>query len=253
MNDEVRCWVPRRFQPAGEVDRVVDVTLAESFLSGRDQRDADQIVGREGQAAVLGGCQSLHTNSLDEAYALPSEHAVTIALRTQQVIAHETGVPGVPDPFGGSQYLEQLTDRIEADAYAYIRRIDEMGGMIQAIERGFPQSEIAQASYEFQKSVETGESVVVGVNRFTQADERPLEILRISPEVERKQRERLAERKQARDQNAVQTALARLKRAAGQQENTMPFLLDAVRAYVTVGEICAVLKTEFGTYTEPRE
>jgi methylmalonyl-CoA mutase N-terminal domain/subunit len=169
------------------------------------------------------------------------------------VIAHETGVPAVPDPFGGSEYLEQLTGRIEAEAYAYIRRIDDMGGMIPAIERAFPQSEIAQASYDFQKSVEARESVIVGVNKFTQADERPLDLLQISPEVERKQRERLAEMKQRRDPRAVETTLARLKRAAGQQENTMPFLLDAVRAYVTVGEICAVLKTEFGTYTEPRE
>ena len=207
----------------------------------------------QAMAAVLGGCQSLHTNSLDEAYALPSEHAVTIALRTQQVIAHETGVAAVPDPFGGSAHVEALTDCIEAEAYAYIRRIDEMGGMIAAIERGFPQAEIAQASYDFQKLVESGESVIVGVNKFTQANERPLDILQISPEVERKQRERLAELRRSRDTRRVETALARLKRAAGQQENTMPFLLDAVRAYATVGEICALLKQEFGAYTEPRE
>jgi methylmalonyl-CoA mutase N-terminal domain/subunit len=207
----------------------------------------------QAMAAVLGGCQSLHTNSLDEAYALPSEHAVTIALRTQQVIAHETGVPSVPDPFGGSEYLEQLTDRLEAEAYAYIRRIDDMGGMIPAIERGFPQSEIGQASYEFQKSVESSEAVIVGVNKFTQADERPIDILQISGEVEQKQRQRLGEVKRRRNQRDVETALARLKRAAGQQQNTMPVLLDAVRAYATVGEICAVLKAEFGTYTEPRE
>lgn len=204
----------------------------------------------QAMAAVLGGCQSLHTNSLDEAYALPSEHAVTIALRTQQVIAHETGVPTVPDPFGGSEHIEQLTDRLEAEAYAYIRRIDEMGGMIPAIERGFPQAEIAQASYDFQKSVESGESVIVGVNKFTQADERPLDILQIDPEVERKQRERLAEVKRRRNQRDVETALARLKRSAGQRENTMPALLEAVRAYATVGEMCAVLREEFGAYTE---
>ena len=204
----------------------------------------------QAMAAVLGGCQSLHTNSLDEAYALPSEHAVTIALRTQQVIAHETGVPAVPDPFGGSEHIEALTDRIEAEAYDYIRRIDEMGGMIPAIERGFPQAEIAQASYDFQKSVETGESVIVGVNKFTQADERPLDILHIDAEVERKQKERLAEVKRRRNPRDVETALARLKRSAGQQQNTMPFLLEAVRAYVTVGEMCAVLKEEFGAYTE---
>ncbi len=204
----------------------------------------------QAMAAVLGGCQSLHTNSLDEAYALPSERAVTIALRTQQVIGHETGVPAVPDPFGGSEYIERLTDRIEAEAYAYIRQIDEMGGMIPAIERGFPQSEIAQASYDFQKSVESGESVIVGVNKFTQTDERPLDILQIEPQVERKQRERLAEVRRRRNQRDVETALARLKRSAGQRENTMPALLEAVRAYVTVGEMCAVLREEFGAYTE---
>lgn len=204
----------------------------------------------QAMAAVLGGCQSLHTNSLDEAYALPSERAVTIALRTQQVIAHETGIADTPDPFAGSEHVEALTDRLEAEAYDYIRRIDAMGGMIPAIERGFPQSEIAQASYDFQRSVESGESVVVGVNKFVQQDERPIELLQISTEAERKQRDRLGEVRRRRNAQDVETALARLKRAAGQHENTMPFLLEAVRAYATVGEMCAVLKKEFGAYTE---
>jgi methylmalonyl-CoA mutase N-terminal domain/subunit len=204
----------------------------------------------QAMAAVLGGCQSLHTNSLDEAYALPSEHAVTIALRTQQVIAHETGVTAEPDPFGGSEYVERLTTEIEAAALDYIRRIDGMGGMVAAIERGFPQAAIAQASYGFQKSVESGESVIVGVNRFQQVEEKAIDVLRIDAAAEQKQRERLAGVKRERDGLAVEEALQRLKRGAEGSENTMPLLLDAVRAYATVGEMCAVLKEVFGAYTE---
>ncbi|MEP6960819.1 MAG: methylmalonyl-CoA mutase family protein [Acidobacteriota bacterium] len=201
-------------------------------------------------AAVLGGCQSLHTNSLDEAYALPSEHAVTLALRTQQVIAHETGITAEPDPFGGSEYVERLTLEMEAAANVYIRQIDEMGGMVAAIERGFPQAEIAQASYEFQQSVEKRESVIVGVNRFQQEQETAPDILRIGQEVEARQRERLAKVKRERSDAQVRKSLDKLKVAAEGSENTMPFLLDAVRAYATVGEICAVLKEVFGAYTE---
>jgi len=204
----------------------------------------------QAMAAVLGGCQSLHTNSLDEAYALPSEHAVTIALRTQQVIAHETGVIAEPDPFGGSEYVERLTLEIEAAAMDYIRRIDEMGSMISAIERGFPQAEIAQASYDYQRSVESGNSVIVGVNRFQQAEEKPIEILQIDAAVEKRQLERLARIKGRRNQRDVEQALQKLKRAAEGSENTIPYLLDAVRSYATVGEMCAVLKEVFGTYTE---
>jgi methylmalonyl-CoA mutase N-terminal domain/subunit len=204
----------------------------------------------QAMAAVLGGCQSLHTNSLDEAYALPSEHAVTLALRTQQVIAHETGITAEPDPFGGSEYLERLTLEIESAAMEYIRRIDEMGGMIPAIERGFPQAEIAQASYAYQQTVESERSVVVGVNKFQQAEEKPIEILRIDPAVEHRQRERLAEVKRKRDVGTVEEALQKLKRAAEGNENTMPSLLGAVRAYATLGEMCAVLKEVFGVYTE---
>jgi methylmalonyl-CoA mutase, N-terminal domain len=204
----------------------------------------------QAMAAVLGGCQSLHTNSLDEAYALPSEHAVTIALRTQQVIAHETGIVAEPDPFGGSEYLERLTGEIEAAAMEYIRRIDAMGGMVAAIERGFPQAEIAQASYGFQKSVESGERVIVGVNRFQQAEEEPIELLKIDATVERRQREKLAGVKERRDEVAVEEALQKLKRAAEGSESTMPHLLDAVRAYATVGEMCTVLREVFGAYTE---
>jgi methylmalonyl-CoA mutase N-terminal domain/subunit len=201
-------------------------------------------------AAVLGGCQSLHTNSLDEAYALPSEHAATLALRTQQVIAYETGVTKEPDPLGGSYYLEHLTSAVESAANEYIRRIDEMGGMIPAIERGFPQTEIARASYEYQHSIEQGESVIVGVNKFNEAEEQPIDVLQIDEASERRQVESLRQLRNRRSQSAVQVALDELRRAAEGDANTMPPILNAVRAYATVGEICAAFKDTFGTYTE---
>jgi methylmalonyl-CoA mutase N-terminal domain/subunit len=204
----------------------------------------------QAMAAVLGGCQSLHTNSLDEAYALPSEHAVTVALRTQQVIAYETGVTAEPDPLGGSYFLEKLTLDMEEAANKYIRQIDDMGGMIPAIERGFPQTEIANASYEFQHSVEMGESIIVGVNKFTEKEEKPIELLQIDGTAERRQVEKLRDVKARRSNGEVQKALANLKRAAEGTANTMPFILDAVRAYATVGEISAVMGEVFGTYTE---
>jgi methylmalonyl-CoA mutase N-terminal domain/subunit len=204
----------------------------------------------QAMAAVMGGCQSLHTNSLDEAYALPSEHAVTVALRTQQVIAYETGITAEPDPLGGSYFVEQLTLDVEAAANAYIRAIDEMGGMIPAIERGYPQTEIANASYEFQHSVEMGESIIVGVNKFTEKDEKPIELLQIDETAERRQVEKLRSVKERRSSSAVEKALANLKKAAEGTENTMPFILDAVRAYATVGEIAGALGEVFGSYTE---
>jgi methylmalonyl-CoA mutase N-terminal domain/subunit len=199
---------------------------------------------------VLGGCQSLHTNSLDEAYALPSEHAVTIALRTQQVIAYETGVTGEPDPLGGSYYLERLTLDVEAAANDYIQRIDQMGGMIPAIERGFPQREIAQASYEYQREIERGEQVIVGVNKFTEEGEASIDVLQIDESAAGKQVERLEAVKRRRSAGAVTKALSDLRRAAEGRENTTSFILDAVRAYATVGEICGALKDVFGSYTE---
>jgi methylmalonyl-CoA mutase N-terminal domain/subunit len=204
----------------------------------------------QAMAAVLGGCQSLHTNSLDEAYALPSEHAVTVALRTQQVIAYETGVTAEPDPLGGSYFLEKLTLDVEDAANKYIRQIDDMGGMIPAIERGFPQTEIANASYGFQHSVEVGESVIVGVNKFTENDEKPIELLRMDETAERRQVEKLREVKARRSGEDVEKALANLKKAAEGTENTMPFILDAVRVYATVGEIAGAMGEVFGSYTE---
>jgi methylmalonyl-CoA mutase N-terminal domain/subunit len=200
-------------------------------------------------SAVLGGAQSLHTNSLDEAYALPSEHAVTLALRTQQVLAYETGVAATPDPLGGSYFVEKLTLETEAAANDYIRQIDEMGGMIPAIERGFPQSEIASASYQYQKEVEAGERVVVGVNRF-QSDDQPIDLLQIDESAAQNQEKKLAALRARRDNAQVQRALDALRRAAEGTENTMPYLLDAVRSYATLGEICDALRCVFGAYQE---
>ncbi len=201
-------------------------------------------------AAVLGGAQSLHTNSLDEAYALPSEHAVTIALRTQQVIAYESGVPDVPDPLGGSYFVESLTAEMEKRANDYIRRIDEMGGMIPAIERGFPQTEIANASYEYQHSIETGEQKIVGVNAFVEQNEPPIELLHIDESSQQHQLEKLKNLKSRRANEKVAASLDALKRAAEGRENTMPYILDAVRAYATLGEICDAFRDVFGIYTE---
>ena len=200
-------------------------------------------------SAVLGGAQSLHTNSLDEAYALPGEHAVTIALRTQQVLAYETGVTRTPDPLGGSYFLEKLTLETEQAANDYIQRIDGMGGMIKAIEAGFPQREIAAASYRYQREIEDGERVVVGVNRF-QSDDQPIELLQIDETAARRQSDKLAALKRRRNDSEVQKALDALRGAAEGRENTMPAILDAVRAYATLGEICEALRAVFGTYQE---
>jgi methylmalonyl-CoA mutase N-terminal domain/subunit len=201
-------------------------------------------------AAVLGGCQSLHTNSLDEAYALPGEHAVTIALRTQQVIAYESGVTAAPDPLGGSYFLERLTLDTEEAARGYIRRIDDLGGMIAAIEKNFPQREIANASYEYQRAVERADKIIVGVNAFESGREEAIEILQIDPNAQSHQAKKLAALRAKRDNGRVRASLDALQRAAEGTENTMPFILDAVRAYATLGEICDALREVFGSYQE---
>ncbi len=201
-------------------------------------------------AAVLGGAQSLHTNSLDEAYALPSEHAVTLALRTQQVIAHESGVTAAADPLGGSYFLESLTLEMEKQANGYIRRIDEMGGMLAAIERGFPQSEIAEASYQYQHSIEQGERRIVGVNAFTEQNEQAIDLLEIDEGAQKIQEEKLAALKRRRDNAAVRRSLDALRSAAQGAANTMPYILDAVRSYATLGEISEAFRDVFGGYTE---
>jgi methylmalonyl-CoA mutase N-terminal domain/subunit len=181
---------------------------------------------------------------------LPSEHAVTIALRTQQVIAHESGIADVPDPLGGSYYLEWLTSEIERRANDYIRTIDEMGGMIPAIERGFPQTEIANASYEFQHAVETGESKIVGANAFIEPDEHGLELLQVGGSAQIHQVAKLEKLKTRRDRGQVERALDGLRKACEGSENSIPHILNAVRAYATVGEICDAFRGVFGTYTE---
>src|SRR5215217_62952 len=204
----------------------------------------------EALAAVLGGTQSLHTNSYDEALALPSEEAVRVALRTQQVIAHETGVTNTIDPLGGSYFVEALTDRMEEAAYAEFRRIDELGGMVEAIKQSYPQREIAEASFRLQEEIERGERVIVGVNRYEQQDERELEILRIPAELERKQIGRVQAVRARRDASAVEAALTELRNAAAADRNLMEPLLDCSRAHASEGEIVESLQRVFGTYTE---
>ncbi len=203
----------------------------------------------QAMSAVLGGAQSLHTNSLDEAYALPSEQAVTIALRTQQILANETGVVNTPDPLGGSYFVEKLTLEMEEMGNDYIRGIDNFGGMIPAIEAGFPQSEIAAASYQYQREIEIGERVIVGANRF-QSEEQQIELLQIDQSAEERQEEKLAALRANRSQTQVTKALDGLSHAAEGTENTIPYIVDAVRAYATLGEICDTLRGVFGTYTE---
>ena len=201
-------------------------------------------------SAVLGGTNSLHTNSLDEALALPTEEAATLALRTQQIIAHETGVAGVVDPLGGSYFLEALTADMTREAYAYFDRIDAMGGMVAAIEQGFPQREVAESAYRFQQAVERKEQVIVGVNDFVAADEAPFEILYIDDTATARQMARLAEVKARRDPAAVARALDAMRRAAEGTDNLMPPILDAVRAYATLGEMCDALREVWGEWEE---
>ena len=203
-------------------------------------------------AAVLGGTQSLHTNSLDEALALPTEEAVTLALRTQQVLAHETGVTNTVDPLAGSYFVERLTLDMEHACYEYFRKIDDMGGMVAAIERGFPQQEIAKASYQYQRSIESGEKVIVGVNAFAGDPSREAgpEILSIDHTSAERQTEKLRRLRSRRDPARASAAMAALEQIARGAANTMPAILECVRAYCTVGEICDCFRTVFGTYQE---
>jgi methylmalonyl-CoA mutase, N-terminal domain len=205
----------------------------------------------EALSAVLGGCQSLHTNSFDEALALPTERAVKIALRTQQVLAHETGVASTIDPLGGSYYVEELTNRLEAEAYDYFDRIRKLGGVIPAIKDNFFQREIAEASFRFQREVEARERVIVGVNRYEEAEEEGIELLHIDPAFERKQVERVQALRARRESAPVEQALARLKRdAADENTNLMPAIIDASKAYVTMGEMCEALRDVWGVWRE---
>ncbi len=201
-------------------------------------------------AAVLGGTQSLHTNSMDEALALPSEHAVRIALRTQQIVAHESGVANSVDPLGGSYLVEAWTNRLEQQAYDYFDKIDALGGVVRAIEQGFFQREIAASAYRYQREIEKQVRIVVGVNDFRTAEQLSIPLLRMDPDGERRQLERLACLRQQRDNELLATRLAALRQAAQGSENMMPYIIDAVRAYGTLGEICDVLRGVFGEYRE---
>jgi len=202
-------------------------------------------------AAVLGGTQSLHTNSLDEAWALPTEEAVTIALRTQQVLAHESGVTNTVDPLAGSYFIEKLTLETERACYDYFEKIDAMGGMVPALERGYPQKEIHEAAYAYQKAVERKEKIIVGVNDYVTEEDRPIKLLVINDSVARHQVKKLEEVRAKRDNARVQRALEALADAAPTDANLMPYILECVRAYATVGEMCDVLRRVFGTYEEP--
>ncbi|MBD0323988.1 MAG: methylmalonyl-CoA mutase, partial [Aldersonia sp.] len=212
----------------------------------------------EAMAAVLGGTQSLHTNALDEVLALPSDHAAKVALRTQQVIAEETGVMNTIDPLGGSWFVEWMTDKVEADTEAYFTQILDMspdntitGGLLRGIETGWFMSEIADAAFAYQKALEKGTKRVVGVNVHTDSNEPDLEVLRISAEVERAQSARLAEWRTNRDGNKVEAELDRLRSACRTDENLVPIIMDAVRADATLGEICGAMKDVYGIYREP--
>jgi methylmalonyl-CoA mutase, N-terminal domain len=205
----------------------------------------------EALAAVLGGTQSLHTNSFDEALALPTEEAVRLALRTQQVIAHETGVVNTADPLGGSYFLEHLTNELERQAYEYFERIDELGGVVPAIEQNFFQREIAEASFRFQQEVESGERVIVGVNRFVADEEQQPPLLKIDPALERKQVERVQALRARRDARRVEGVLARLKDdAARPDRNLLPTIVEAAKADVTMGEMCDALRDVWGVWRE---
>ena len=199
---------------------------------------------------MLGGTQSLHTNSYDEALALPTEEAVRIALRTQQIIGYETGVTNTIDPLGGAYFVEALTDRLEAQCYEYFRKIDELGGMVQAVKTGYPQREIADAAFDLQLEIDSGRRVVVGVNKFTEGDDGETQILRIAPGLEQQQIDRVKAVKAQRDSAAVQDVLTRLKDAAGTDTNLMPLLIEAARLTVSEGEIVHALQEVWGDYRE---
>jgi methylmalonyl-CoA mutase N-terminal domain/subunit len=202
-------------------------------------------------AAILGGTQSLHTNSMDEALALPSELAARVALRTQQIIAHESGAANTIDPLAGSYFVEALTNRMEKEAYQYFEKIEKLGGVIPAIERGFFQREIAEAAYRYQHEIDTNQRAVVGINEYVSEEPLTIPLLEMDPEGERRQLERLARVRRERDNVAVEERLSALRDAAQGTENLMPYILDAVRAYCTLGEICGILREVFGEYREP--
>lgn len=207
-------------------------------------------VAFQAMSAILGGSQSLHTNSFDEALGLPTQDSVTIALRTQQIIASETGVADTVDPVGGSYYIEKLTDEMENTALDYIKKIDDLGGMVSAIQKGYVQREILNSAYEYQLEIEKGEQIIVGVNEYVSEENVAKEILKLDPEIEEKQKRKLSNLRKHRDEEKVQALLAELKEAARGTQNLMPFILRAVKSYATLGEISNTLRDVFGEYTE---
>ena len=250
-----RLWarlMRERFQARDEKSLLLrfHAQTAGSSLTAQQPENNIVRVAIQALAAVLGGCQSLHTNSMDEALALPTEDAALIALRTQQIIANETGVVNTVDPVAGSYAIEHLTDEIESGALAYIEKIDALGGMLRAIESGFVQTEIQKAAYEYQRAIETKEQVVVGVNDFVAEEERAIPTLRIDPQIEREQIQRLQSVRARRDTNKTKAAIAELERRAATNENLLPAILGAVEAYATVGEISDTLRRAFGEYQE---
>ena len=250
-----RLWarlMRERFQARDEKSLLLrfHAQTAGSSLTAQQPENNIVRVAIQALAAVLGGCQSLHTNSMDEALALPTEDAALIALRTQQIIANETGVVNTVDPVAGSYAIEHLTDEIESGALAYIEKIDSLGGMLRAIEAGFVQTEIQKAAYEYQRAIETKEQVVVGVNDFIAEEERAIPTLRIDPQIEREQIQRLQALRSKRDTDKTKAAIAELERRAATNENLLPAILGAVEAYATVGEISDMLRRAFGEYRE---
>jgi methylmalonyl-CoA mutase N-terminal domain/subunit len=250
-----RLWarlMRERFQARDEKSLLLrfHAQTAGSSLTAQQPENNIVRVAIQALAAVLGGCQSLHTNSMDEALALPTEDAALIALRTQQIIANETGVVNTVDPVAGSYAIEHLTNEIESGALAYIDKIDTLGGMLRAIESGFVQTEIQKAAYEYQRAIETKEQVVVGVNDFIAEEERAIPTLRIDPQIEREQIQRLQSVRARRDTNKTKAAIAELERRAATSENLLPAILGAVEAYSTVGEISDTLRRAFGEYQE---
>lgn len=250
-----RLWarlVQERFQPKDARSLMLRTHAQTAGVSLTAQQPMNNIVRvtMQALAAVLGGTQSLHTNSMDETLALPTEQAVTVALRTQQILAEESGVANTIDPLGGSYYVEALTNKLEAQALAYIKKIDDQGGILESIERGYPQREIGEASMRFQRQVDRKEKIIVGVNRYI-TDAAPIPVLKVDEEAERRQREKMARLRKERDGARVKRALDALRQAAKEDANVMPHLLEGARSYATLGEMCDVLREVYGTYQDP--
>lgn len=251
-----RIWareIKKRYNPKNPHSMALRFHTQTAGCTLTAQQPYDNIVrvAIQALAGVLGGTQSLHTDSMDETFALPSEQAVRIALRTQQIIAHESGVANTIDPLGGSYYMESLTDQMEKDVGVYFKKLDDLGGMVAAIEKGFPQEEIRKASYIYQKEVDNNERIIVGLNDFITKEQTPIETLTIGTEFEKKQLEDLKAVKKRRNDNSVKKSLKELKNAAKVGDALMPKIIEAVKVYSTVGEICNAMKEVFGEYKEP--